>query len=240
LGDGLTTGDLPGSLRAAELRFHANKQGALRARHIAQTQLNPEIGLTHVVFPQQSFCIRLYIKLRAVAHYEFRFIRSLLLSGLKKQSMEEMSFRVRSRDEVAGTRPLDPEIGISASPRRSEGHSRHQSESRHLLPSPKNLFEYSATSHFRFPDNDVPALVSRQSDSGFPDWSFDPQSLRRSRRQWWRDLFLDILMMAIGLPFIALAGAVIRVNGRVTGEHELNILEQCIRGVSFILLHLPR
>ena len=47
-------------------------------------------------------------------------------------------------------------------------------------------------------------------------------------------------MMAMGLPFIALAGAVIRVNGRVTGKHELNVLEQCIRGVSFILLHLPR
>src|SRR5271168_3919261 len=135
-----------------------------------------------------------------------------------------MSFRVMSRDEVTGIRPLDPEMEISESPRRDTGHSRNQSESRHLLPSPKNLFEYSATSHFRFP------VESRQSDPRFPDWSFDPQTLQRSRRQWWRDLFLDILMMVIGLPFFALAGAVIRVNGRVTGKHELNVLEQCIRG----------
>jgi hypothetical protein len=45
-------------------------------------------------------------------------------------------------------------------------------------------------------------------------------------------------MMVIGLPFFALAGAVIRVNGRVTGKHELNVLEQCIRGVSFIPISL--
>jgi hypothetical protein len=45
-------------------------------------------------------------------------------------------------------------------------------------------------------------------------------------------------MMGIGLPFFALAGVVIRVNGRVTGEHELNILQQCIKGVSS-LLHPP-
>jgi hypothetical protein len=142
-----------------------------------------------------------------------------------------MSFRVLSRDEVAGIRPLEPEREISESPRRDTGHSRNQSESRQLLPSEQNLFEYSATSHFRFPDVD-PATISRQSDPRFPNWSFDPQTLRILRRQWWRNLFLDILMMTIGLPFFALAGAVIRVNGRVTGKHEQNVLEQCIRGVS--------
>lgn len=48
-------------------------------------------------------------------------------------------------------------------------------------------------------------------------------------------------MMVIGLPFFALAGTVIRVNGRVTGKHELNVLEQCIRGVSSVVfIHLPR
>lgn len=132
---------------------------------------------------------------------------------------------------------MDPEIEVTESPRRSTGHSRGQSESRHLLPDPQNLFEYSATSHFRFPDRgiDAPAPISRQSDPRFPDWSIEPESLRRSRRQWWRDLFLDVLMLAIGLPFFALAGAVIRVNARVTGKHELNVLEQCIRGVSFIV-----
>ena len=92
---------------------------------------------------------------------------------------------------------------VSESPRRETEHSRNLSESKQLLPSPQNLFEYSTTTHLRFPD------VSWQSDSRFPDWSFDPQTLRRSKRQWWRDLFLDILMMAAGLPFFALAGAVI-------------------------------
>lgn len=141
-----------------------------------------------------------------------------------------MSFRVFSRDGVSGIRPVDPEMEISESPRHETGHARNQSESRSLLPSSQNLFEYSATTHLRFP------AVSRQSDPRFPDWSFDPQTLQRSKRRWWRDLFLDILMVVAGLPFFALAGAVIRVNCSVTGKHELNVLEQCIRGVSRFIL----
>ena len=145
-----------------------------------------------------------------------------LLSRTPKNKSRNMSFRAASRD--VGIRP-DPEIEIL---RRDTGHSRHQSESRQLLPSPQNLFEYSATSHFRFPE-------SRQSDPRFPNWSFDPQTLRKSRRQWWQDLFLDILMMAAGLPFFALAGVIIRVNGRVIGNQELNNLEQSIKGVSCLI-----
>ena len=172
--------------------------------------------------------IRLYI--RPQPYFIIRFVLFVPCSQGWRSSIN-MSYRgvPNTRDgEGAGIRPLNSEMEISGSPRRDTGHSRQRSESRQLLPSPRNLFEYSATSHFRFPE-------SRQSDIGFLDWPFDPQTLRISRRQWWTDLFFDVLMMVIGLPFIALAGVVIRVNGRVTGKQELNILEQCIKGVSCVL-----
>jgi hypothetical protein len=95
------------------------------------------------------------------------------------------------------------------------------------LPSPKNLFEYSAKTNVRFQGQ-----WSQGGDPRFPHWSWEPQTLRRSRRKWWRDLLVDTLMFAVGLPFFALAAVVVRVNGRVAGTNELNVLEQCIRGVS--------
>ena len=138
-----------------------------------------------------------------------------------------MSFRALSRD--ARVRPVDAEMEIAESPRLGTGHSRHQSESNQLLPSPQNLFEYSATRHFQFPE-------SRQTDPRFPVWSFDPRSFQRIRKQWWRDFFLDVLMMASGLPFFALAGAIIHFNGMVVKEQVLNDLGQCIKGVGYLLL----
>jgi hypothetical protein len=43
---------------------------------------------------------------------------------------------------------------------------------------------------------------------------------------------VDILAIAAGLPFFALAGAIIRLDGKPVKEHQENILNQCIKGVS--------
>lgn len=43
---------------------------------------------------------------------------------------------------------------------------------------------------------------------------------------------VDFIAIAVGLPFFALAGAMIRLDGRLVKGHQENILNQCIKGVS--------
>jgi hypothetical protein len=43
---------------------------------------------------------------------------------------------------------------------------------------------------------------------------------------------VNVLAIAAGLPFFALAGAIIRLNGKPVKEYQENILNQCIKGVS--------
>jgi hypothetical protein len=43
---------------------------------------------------------------------------------------------------------------------------------------------------------------------------------------------VDLLAIAAGLPFFALAGAIIRLDGKPVKGHQENILNQCIKGVS--------
>jgi hypothetical protein len=56
--------------------------------------------------------------------------------------------------------------------------------------------------------------------------------LNRTRKQKWRDFLVDILAIAAGLPFFALAGAMIRLDGKSVKGNQENILNQCIKGVS--------
>jgi hypothetical protein len=48
----------------------------------------------------------------------------------------------------------------------------------------------------------------------------------------WRDALVDILAISAGLPFFALAGAIIRLDGKPVNGYQENILNQCIKGVS--------
>ena len=132
-----------------------------------------------------------------------------------------MSFHAISRDEdrIEPIRPFE-------SPQRSPHHSRNQSESGQLLPGPKNLFEYSATQHLHFAD------PARQPTPRSPTFPGEPQALRKRRREWWREIFVDALLVATSFPFYAVAGAVIRLHGKVAGSNQHYDLGQFIRGVS--------
>jgi len=114
---------------------------------------------------------------------------------------------------------IDP-IQSPETPQPSGGHSRQLSESRHLLPSPKNLFEYSATTNIRFGD------VYIHDEQPFPDWNGEPQTLRKGRAERWRDAVVDLVMIALPLPFFALAAAVIGLHGKAPEDRQEDILKQ--------------
>jgi hypothetical protein len=56
--------------------------------------------------------------------------------------------------------------------------------------------------------------------------------VNKTRKQKWRDAVVDVLAIAAGLPFFALAGAIIRLNEKPVKVYQDNILNQCIKGVS--------
>jgi hypothetical protein len=117
----------------------------------------------------------------------------------------------------------------SPSPPSTPGHRRGKSESQNLLPpTSKNLFQYSTTRKFRYDQPEEDGQEGRES----PNWEGVAGSLNRTRRQKWRDFLVDVLAMAVGLPFFALAGAIIRLDGKPVKRHQENVLNQCIKGVS--------
>ena len=129
--------------------------------------------------------------------------------------------------------PLSPRSpsppNTSPSPPSTPGHRRGKSESQKLLPpTSRNLFQYSTTREFRYDQPEDEAGEGRES----PNWKGVAGSLNRTRQQNWRDLFVDVLAIAAGLPFFALAGAIIRLDGKPVKGNQENILNQCIKGVS--------
>lgn len=110
------------------------------------------------------------------------------------------------------------------------GHRRGISESQNLLPpGPKNLFEYRTTREFRYDRPEESPPDGRVS----PSWGGVAGSLNRTRKQKGRDLTVDLLAFCACLPFYALAGAIIRLNGKPVKPYQENVLNQCIKGVSF-------
>jgi hypothetical protein len=124
--------------------------------------------------------------------------------------------------------PSPPNVG-SPSPPSTPGHRRGKSEHQNLLPpTSKNLFQYSTTREFRYDQPEEEAGEGRES----PDWKGVAGSLNRTRKQKLRNFLVDILAIAAGLPFFALAGAMIRLDGKPVKGNQENILNQCIKGVS--------
>jgi len=109
-----------------------------------------------------------------------------------------------------------------SSPETPHPHSRGLSESKHLLPqSSKSLFQYSSTTNIDFGE-----VENANYEPLFPEWNSEPQSLRRSRRERWRDGLVDLSVVVIVLLFFALAAAIIRVNGKVPEGNREEILKQ--------------
>jgi len=65
-------------------------------------------------------------------------------------------------------------------------------------------------------------------------WSSRPHLLSEKLRiRWWRDIVVDSFVVTISLPFFAIVGVVIAINGReVNNLKFLSYLEQAIKGVS--------
>ncbi|KAH8746743.1 hypothetical protein BGZ57DRAFT_935843 [Hyaloscypha finlandica] len=129
---------------------------------------------------------------------------------------------------ISPRRPSPPGAE-SPSPPSTPGHRRGKSESQNLLPpTSKNLFQYSTTREFRYDQPEEDGQEGRES----PNWQGVAGSLNRTRRQKWRDFLVDVLTIAAGLPFFALAGAIIRLDGKPVKRQQENVLNQCIKGVS--------
>ena len=119
-------------------------------------------------------------------------------------------------------------------------HSRKHSESRGLLSPSKNLFEYSATTQVNFRD------VELQDAELFWGWTGEPQYLLKTKKEVFRETLTNLLVIALPLPFIALAGAIIRVKGKPPEGKQEEIFKQCIWLVYYqfflksTLLNIPR
>ncbi len=131
-------------------------------------------------------------------------------------------------DEIPIMDDIPPGPG-SPSPPSTPGHQRGKSEHQNLLPTTsRNLFHYSTSREFRYDQPEDEAGEGRDS----PIWKGVARSLIRTRKQKWRDLVIDFIAIAVGLPFFALVGAMIRLDGMPVRGHQENILTQCIKGVS--------
>ena len=149
---------------------------------------------------------------------------------------------IQEEENETGPSPPSP---VQATSAHSNSHSRGLSESQNLLPnSPKNFFQYSTTTkEFRFdrPIGEPNFGGTGGIRGGFggrdsPVWSGVPQTLRRSRREWWRGVVVDVLAVSASMPFFALAGALIWVDGERVEDGKNNVLEQCIKGVSMMTI----
>ena len=124
--------------------------------------------------------------------------------------------------------PSPPGAG-SPSPPPTPRHRRGKSESQNLLPpTSQNLFQYSTAREFRFDQPEEDAQEGRES----PNWKGVAGSMNRTRKQKWKGFLADVLALAAGLPFFALAGAMVRLDGKSVKPNQENILNQCIKGVS--------
>lgn len=162
--------------------------------------------------------------------------------GATNRSMEIGRAISTDRDELFMDEiSIEPTIPQSPPPNSTSLHSRGISESQNLLPnSPKNLFHYSTTKEIRFhgplgePRYEGQGIRGGLGESGreTPVWSGVPQTLRSRRKDWWRDVVVDLLGVAVAMPFFGLAATLIYFDGeRVEGDKK-NILEQCIKAVS--------
>lgn len=149
-----------------------------------------------------------------------------------------MRDQAASRDEHVHEELGVEEPGIGVQPNQEPinsdrtSHSRALSESQNLLPnSPRNLFEYRSAQAIRWAGPEVLREHGelRRDEN---DWDGAPQTLRKRRREIWRDAVVDFVMLGIALPFFALAGAVIYFDQKDIQRVQQNVLDQCTKGVS--------
>lgn len=143
-----------------------------------------------------------------------------------------------SRDSVGEAITTDGVVGIrspkpdATSPwqNHSRGHSRNISESYGLLQSPLNVHEYSTTTYTPNYRYDHPKREKRK----IPPWAGIPQSLDKDRNEKLRDWAVDFSMVLLAVPFLALAGTIIRLDGHAV-ETGREALQQSILVVSVFL-----
>ena len=81
------------------------------------------------------------------------------------------------------------------------------------------------------PIDEREAPVWNQRPKSTP-WSSRPHLLREKLRiRWWRDIVVDTFVVTISLPFFAIVGVVIAINGWEVNVKFLSFLEQTIKGV---------
>jgi hypothetical protein len=96
--------------------------------------------------------------------------------------------------------------------------------------SPKMLFSYSATRPLRF------RAPSQNDEPPTPGWAssdYDPKQLMKSNREFWWDFLVDWTMLMAGLPFLAIAGSAMGLNGKEVGTDQRKALREGILVVSY-------
>lgn len=152
---------------------------------------------------------------------------------------------VPPRDSIGEAITAERAVGIQSPKPLIPGHlhtrtnSRNWTEAHGLLHSPRNLFEYDATTTFRFPD--VPSIDNPNKEAKkpihVPPWASVPESLGKGGKERLKSLLLDGVLIGISIPFFILAGVVIAVDGGNIESHQFNAIEQCIKCVSSDLNH---
>ena len=154
-----------------------------------------------------------------------------------------MAFRgvPRDGDGIGEAITTDRAVGIRSPNPSARGHSHTRTNSRllteihGLLQGPRSQFEYDATANYR---NLAPPIIDnpnteKKKPIHVPDWASVPDSLGKNRTEHVKLLILDVILIAISIPFFVLAGMVIVMDGESVDLHPSNALDQCIKCVSY-------
>ncbi|TVY35005.1 hypothetical protein LSUB1_G006316 [Lachnellula subtilissima] len=150
-----------------------------------------------------------------------------------------MAFRgvPRDGDGIGEAVTTDRAVGIRSPNPSARGHAHTRTNSRlfteihELLQSPRSQFENDATANSRTP---APPIIDNPNTEKKkpilePDWASIPESLGKGRTERVKMLILDVILIAISIPFFVLAGVVIVMDGESVDLHPSNALDQCIK-----------
>lgn len=126
-------------------------------------------------------------------------------------------------------------------------HSRHISEERSLLQQkqqagedePNNLFEYAATTRFKFPEPRGEQL--RVKEVRFRDWNGEPRELRRTSREVLRETGVSLVVIAMPFAFLGVVAVMLVFSGEEPEGKQEEVFREvtwvvCVLN-SFSLLH---
>ncbi|TVY75912.1 hypothetical protein LSUE1_G010143, partial [Lachnellula suecica] len=101
-----------------------------------------------------------------------------------------------------------------------------------LLHGPRIQFRYDTANRFKFPSTATtiqPPRKEKKKGIHVPSWASVPDYLEEKGPERMRTLLVDAFLVLVSIPFFALAGVIIQLDGEKVVGHQLYALDQCIK-----------